>query len=156
MKIVDLLIPETVRTDLRPEDKSELIEALVQSLAPTLPDGALGEVRQAVLERERLMSTGVGKGFALPHGKSTAVQRNHAAFAVLQNPLTYDSVDRQPVRLVFLLVGPSADSSTHIQLLSRISRLMNRDAFRERLLDCRTPDTVLQAFEDEESGFAAL
>ena len=154
MKLFTLLDSESVKTDLRPGDKYELINALVQTLAPKLPTGALEPVRQAVLERERLMSTGVGKGFALPHGKTQAVDRNHGAFAVLPDPVAFDSLDQQPVRLVFLLVGPSSDSSTHIQLLSRISRLMNHDAFRLRLLECRTPQSVLQAFKDEENRFS--
>ena len=113
----------------------------------------LEAVRKAVFEREKIMSTGVGKGLAIPHAKTKAVTENHAAFALLKEPLDFDSIDGEPVRLVFLLVGPESNNSQHIKLLSRISRLMNSGSFRETILNCTSTEEILNAFQDEEEKY---
>ena len=150
LSVAALLTPERVRVGLDVTGKAEAIEALVGLL-----DGAdavrdRGAVREAVLTREAVMSTGVGKGLALPHARTDAVSDTVAAFAVTQAPLDYSALDGHPVRLLFLLVGPEDERSTHVRLLSRISRLMNRDVFRERLLAAPDADAVLTAFRDGE------
>ena len=110
----------------------------------------LEDVRQAVFDREQVMSTGVGKGLGLPHAKTGAVNDTVAAFAVTQNPIDFGAIDSKQVRLLFLLVGNEQAKSQHIKLLSRISRLMNRDAFRDRLLQARTPEELLRIFQEGE------
>ena len=101
------------------------------------------------------MSTGVGMGLALPHARSAAVNDTVAAFATTANGVPFSAHDGQPVSMIFLLVGPEGERSRHIRLLGRISRLMNRDAFRQRLLDATTPDEALTLFRDAEAEFAA-
>ncbi len=100
------------------------------------------------------MSTGVGSGFAIPHGKTDAVSDIVAAFAVTSQPIDYQSLDDQPVRLIFLLVGRDNMVGPHIKLLSRISRLMNKDDFRKQLLEAETPTEVLEIFRREEESFS--
>ncbi|MDX1419177.1 MAG: PTS sugar transporter subunit IIA [Rubricoccaceae bacterium] len=150
LSVASLLAPERVRVGLPVTDKDGAIEAVVALLdgAPAVRD--LGRVREAVLAREAVMSTGVGKGLALPHARTDAVSNTVAAFAVTSEPVSYGALDGQPVRLVFLLVGPEDERSTHVRLLSRISRLMNRDAFRDRLLQAADADAVLAAFREGE------
>lgn len=111
----------------------------------------LEEVRRAVRARESVMSTGVGKRLALPHAKTSAVTDTVAAFAITEKPVEFGAIDNEPVRLLFLLVGTEEAKSTHIKLLSRVSRLMNRDAFRERLLRAPSPEIVLKLFEEGET-----
>ncbi|AEN73111.1 putative PTS IIA-like nitrogen-regulatory protein PtsN [Rhodothermus marinus SG0.5JP17-172] len=150
-QIHQLLVPETIRVGLPGHTKEEVLNHLIDLLRghPAVRD--LEAVRQAVLARERMMSTGVGKGLGLPHAKTPAVTTTVAAFAITAEPVEFDAIDQQPVRLLFLLVGPGAAKSQHIKLLSRISRLMNRDGFRTRLLEARTPEEVLHLFEEGES-----
>lgn len=100
------------------------------------------------------MSTGVGKGLAIPHGKAAEISENYVAFALLETPIDYGAVDGEPVSMVFLLAGPSSNSSQHIKLLSRISRLMNNNQFRERLKECETAKEILEVFEQEEAHFS--
>jgi mannitol/fructose-specific phosphotransferase system IIA component (Ntr-type) len=111
------------------------------------------KVRKAIFEREEIMSTGVGNGFAIPHGKTEAVSDIVAAFAVTAQPIDYQSLDEKPVRLVFLLVGKDNLVGPHIKLLSRISRLMNKEEFRRRLLDLKSPREILEAFRQEEATY---
>ncbi len=100
------------------------------------------------------MSTGVGKGFAIPHGKTNAVKDILAAFGKSDTPIEYDSLDGKPVNLIFLLVGKDNLVSSHIKLLSRISRLMNKDDFRERLMEAKTAKEILKVFEEEEKEYS--
>jgi mannitol/fructose-specific phosphotransferase system IIA component (Ntr-type) len=100
------------------------------------------------------MSTGVGSGFAIPHGKTDAVNDIVAAFAVTAQPIDYQSLDDQPVRLIFLLVGRDNMVGPHIKLLSRISRLMNKEDFRKQLLEAETPKDILEIFRQEEAAIA--
>jgi fructose-specific phosphotransferase system IIA component len=155
-QLYQLLTPETIRVGLPGRRKDEVIDALVDLLAelPAVRDAE--RVRTAVFEREQVMSTGVGKGLALPHAKTPAVTETVAAFAVTQEPVEFGAIDTQPVRLIFLLVGPETAKSQHIKLLSRISRLMNRDAFRKRLLEATDAQQVLDIFEAGESQLLEL
>lgn len=151
LEIHDLLSPDTVRVGLPGMTKEEVLENVIQLLEGHPAVRNLEEVRQAILARERMMSTGVGKGLALPHAKSPAVRESVAAFAVTQEPIDFGSIDSTPVRLIFLLVGTEAAKSEHIKILSRVSRLMNREHFRERLLRVGRPEEVVAAFEAGES-----
>lgn len=153
MKISDILNESLVVTGLPGSSKEEIIDAMVD-LVSTSPKVADKEkVREAILEREKIMSTGVGNGFAIPHGKTDAVSDIVAAFAVTAEPIDYQSLDEKPVRLVFLLVGKDSMVGPHIKLLSRISRLMNKEEFRKRLLDVPTAKGIIDLFKQEEASY---
>ena len=155
MNLFSLLKSETILSELDVKNKKELISDLVNSLENELGAERVDEIKDAVWEREKIMSTGVGKGLAIPHCKTKLVEENYGAFAVLKEPLEFNSVDNQPVRLVFLLVGPDAKNSLHIKLLSRISRLMNSGTFREKVLSCENPEQILEALQEEEEKYFA-
>jgi len=150
MRISDFLSSANVFPSLHVSDKEEAIRTLSASVAKHTPGATAETVFQAVMERERIMSTGVGKGLAIPHGKVNGLETSEMAFARLVNPIEYGSIDQAPVSLVFLVVGPESQSSNHIRLLSRISRLMNNDAFRNALLSCATSEQILEHFRQEE------
>lgn len=144
----DLLSRRTVRVGLAGGSRDEVIREMVHLLdgLPEVRD--LGEVEQAVRRREEVMSTGVGKSLALPHAKTSAVTDTVAAFAVTEAPVEWEAIDNEAVRLVFLLVGNESAKSQHIKILSRISRLMNRDEFRSRLIEARDESEIIAAFEE--------
>ena len=123
--------------------KGEIIDQMIQiiSTSPKVLD--IEKVRTAIFDREKIMSTGVGNGFAIPHGKTDAVTDVVAAFAVTAKAIDYESLDEQPVRLIFLLVGKDSMVGPHIKLLSRISRLMNKEDFRAKLLTADSPKAVI-------------
>jgi len=152
MKITDILSEQVIRTNLPGSSKEEIINAMIELAATQERVLDKEKLRTAILEREKIMSTGVGSGFAIPHGKTDAVSDIVAAFAVTAQPIDYQSLDEQPVRIVFLLVGRDNMVGPHIKLLSRISRLMNKEEFRTKLLEAKTPAEILEIFKKEESS----
>ena len=150
MNIFSLLNEKTVLPNLKAENKAEILNKMISSLEDMVPNGEIEEIREAVFERERIMSTGVGKGLAIPHGKASGITQTYAAFAILKEPVDYEAIDSEPVNMVFLLVGPQSSNNLHIKMLSRISRLMNNTEFRERLRNCSTADEIIEAFKKEE------
>lgn len=151
LDVHDLLTPATVKVGLPGRTKEEVLNNLIDLLAghPAVVD--LEGMREAIFQREEIMSTGVGKGLALPHAKTPAVRESVAAFAVSEHPIEFGSIDNQPVHLLFLLAGTEATKSEHIKILSRVSRLMNRERFRNRLLEARMPREILAIFEEGEA-----
>jgi fructose-specific phosphotransferase system IIA component len=153
MKISDILDESLVKTQLPGKSKDEIISHMIDIVATSKKVLNREKVQEAIFEREKIMSTGVGNGFAIPHGKTDAVSDIVAAFAVTAEPIDYQSLDEQPVRLVFLLVGKDSMVGPHIKLLSRISRLMNKEEFRKKLLTAASPKEVLEIFRAEEATY---
>lgn len=153
MNIYSLIDRDTILADLVVEDKEDLLNRMISTLVGKVTEIQLGDIRRAVFEREKIMSTGVGKNLAIPHGKVASVDEHLASFALLKNPIEFDSIDGKPVDMAFLLIGPEKKNSTHIKLLSRISRLMNNHSFRETLNGCSTVDDIFRAFQKEENNY---
>ena len=153
MKISDILTENLVWPGLEGKTKEEIIGHIIDriALSPKVLDAE--KVRKAILDREKIMSTGVGNGFAIPHGKTDAVSDIIAAFAVTAEPIDYQSLDEKPIRLVFLLVGKDNLVGPHIKLLSRISRLMSKEEFRHRLLERHTAAEIIELFKQEEATY---
>jgi fructose-specific phosphotransferase system IIA component len=156
MKICNLLNNKNVLPHLTADNKDDVINSLIETLSDDVENSVIENIRNAVFERENIMSTGVGKGLAIPHGKAKGLSNNYAAFALLDEPVSYEAIDGKPVKMVFLLVGPETHNSTHIKMLSRISRLMNNAEFRERLQECETPEEIIEAFKTEEEQYFDL
>jgi len=153
MKITDILTDKVIVTKLAGSTKTEILNSMINLAATSDRVIDKEKMRAAILEREKIMSTGVGSGFAIPHGKTDAVQDIVAALAITEQPIDYQSLDDQPVRIVFLLVGKDNSVGPHIKLLSRISRLMNKEEFRKKLIDAESPSEILQIFKQEESTY---
>ena len=153
MKISDLLTEDLVVANLEGNSKDDVINAIVDLVATSSKVLDKQKVREAVFEREQIMSTGVGDGFAIPHGKTDAVSDIVAAFAITAEPIDYESLDEKPVRLVFLLVSKVNMVGPHIKLLSRISRLMNKAEFRNKLLDVKSSKDIIEMFKQEEATY---
>ena len=156
MKVSELLKTEFVIPNLKGETKEDVINELVDLFKNDSRVEDIEKVRSAVLDREKVMSTGVGKGFAIPHGKTNSVKEIIGAFGRIPDGIDYESLDGNPVQLIFLLIGKDNLISTHIKLLSRISRLMNKDDFRHRLIQANTAEEIVKLFAEEEEHFLEL
>ncbi len=153
MKVFELLDEKFILTDFKSDDKEYVINELIDLYKENDRVNDIEKVRTAILDREKIMSTGVGKGFAIPHGKTNAVNNVIAAFGKTTRDIDYDALDGNPVHLVFLLVGRDDMVSKHIKLLSRISRLMNKDEFRERLVNSNSKEEIINIFKEEEEQY---
>ena len=156
MKLSELLSEEVIIPDLSGNTKEEVINQLIDLFKNDSRVNDIEKVRIAVMDREKVMSTGVGKGFAIPHGKTDAVKDILCAFGKSKLPIDYQSLDSQPVHLVFLLIGKDNLVSMHIKLLSRISRMMTKDSFRDKLLFAESKDDILEIFREEEKSYFEL
>ena len=156
MKISDILKPEKIIAEFKSTEKNEVINELIDIFKDDKRVNDIKEVKRAVSEREKIMSTGVGKGFAIPHGKSNGVNEIIAGFGKTKEPIDFEALDEEPVNLVFLLVGKENLVGPHIKLLSRISRMMNKDEFREALMQAKTPEEIYSVFEQEEKKYFEL
>jgi fructose-specific phosphotransferase system IIA component len=156
MKISEILNENIISTDLECTDKDDAINKVIDLAANSGLMIDTESVRKCVFDRENLVSTGVGKGFAIPHGKTDMIKDIVASFAILKNPIDFDSIDLEPVKFIFLIVGKESLLNAHIKLLSRISRLMNKDDFRDRLSGAKNPAEVLQLFREEEQNHLDL
>jgi fructose-specific phosphotransferase system IIA component len=153
MKITSILTEDLIKVNIPGDSKEDVINAIIDLAASSQKIKDVEKVRQAIFEREKIMSTGVGKGFAIPHGKTDAVTDIVAAFGVTEKPIDYQSLDHEPVRLLFLLIGKDSLVGAHIKLLSRISRLMNKEDLRSRLLEVTSAAEILQILKDEEMNY---
>jgi len=153
MKISDILSEKIIKTDMECTDKDDAINKIIDLASKSGLMLDVEKVRECVFEREKLVSTGVGKGFAIPHGKTDEIKDIVAAFAVLKDPIDFDSIDLEPVKFIFLIVGKESLLNAHIKLLSRISRLMNKDDFREKLEEAKSSEEVLKLFKEEEQTY---
>ena len=154
MKICEILRVDRIISSVQGTNKSEVIDELIDLFKNDERVKNLDEMKIAVHDREKIMSTGVGKGFAIPHAKTDSVNEIVAAFGKLDKPIDFQALDEQPVNLVFLLVGKESLVGPHIKLLSRISRMMNKDEFRESLTKANSPQEIYSLFENEEKQYS--
>jgi fructose-specific phosphotransferase system IIA component len=149
--LTELLSVERIKIPLVGQTKDELLRELVDvcTAAERIEDH--DDVLRAVREREAVLSTGIGHGVAIPHGKSSAVAGLRMAAGRAAEPVDFDALDGQPVSLFFLLVGPESAAGPHIKALSRISRLVRRDEVRERLVGARDAEEFLAALREAEA-----
>tara|TARA_R110002072_G_scaffold185280_10_gene342096 strand:- start:5772 stop:6236 length:465 start_codon:yes stop_codon:yes gene_type:complete len=132
MEIQDILNQRCVVTSLKASSKKHALQELARkaSDATGLADRAVLDV---LLERERLGTTGVGSGIAIPHGKLPDLKKLYGCFARLETPVDFDSVDNEPVDLIFLLLAPESAGADHLKALARISRVLRNAAHCEKL-----------------------
>ncbi len=132
MILADIIDAQSVLANLKAQSKKQLLQELSQAMAK-----ATGIDHRAIFEtlstREKLGSTGLGQGIAVPHGKIAALDRVHGLFARLAAPVDFEAVDGQPVDLVFVLLAPDHAGADHLKALARISRLMRDPAIVAKL-----------------------
>ncbi|WP_018885973.1 PTS sugar transporter subunit IIA [Paenibacillus massiliensis] len=148
MNIHDLLTEETIFLPLESGGKEDVIRRMVEGLQKT---GAVTDAEsyvQAVLTREQSSSTGIGFGVAIPHGKSSGVARAGLAFARMAEPTEWESLDDQPVSIVFLIAVPAENvGNEHLQILVALSRKLIHEEFRNSLLQAKTPAEVTEVLK---------
>lgn len=153
MKISDILTETLVVPELSVTDKEQALRRLAATLCAQSPgmETAADEVFAALWNRERLGSTGVGEGVAIPHAKIPGLKRLVACFGRAGAGIPFDAIDQQPVNLIFVLLVPDNSAGAHLKALARISRLLKDAEFRRRLLAAGPePDGLFKAFIEED------
>jgi len=151
MQIADLLSPEGVLSALKAKDKKQLLATLADK-ASQLARVNHTRVLETLVERERLGTTGVGQGIAIPHGRLTEVTKITGVFARLETPIEYDAVDNQPVDLIFMLLAPEGAGADHLKALARVSRLLRNQAVCERLRKAASAEALYAILTEPQMG----
>ena len=150
MKLVEILPIENVKVPLEGKTKDEIITELVDIISFSNPLIDKNLVLKSVIDREKTMSTGIGKGIAIPHAKSKGVNEIATALGIAPDGIDFDALDSQPVYLFFLIAAPEGPAGPHLHCLSMISRLLNHDGYREKLLNCSSAKEALRLVEEGE------
>jgi fructose PTS system EIIBC or EIIC component len=150
--LTDLLTVERIKIPLEARSKDAILRELVEVIRDQTSAADQEDILRAVRERESVLSTGIGNGVAIPHGKSPVVPDLIMAAGSTPVPVDFDSLDGEPVNLFFLLVGPETAAGPHIKALSRISRLVRRDDARERLIRSKSAEEFFRALQETEAG----
>lgn len=152
MRITDILDRALVIPNLEAEDKNETLREFGSKLAAHLDLESLSDssIANALLERERLGSTGVGEGVAIPHTKIAGLSKLTAAFGRSEKGIAFEAIDNQPVKLVFVLLVPENSAGIHLKALARISRMLKAPEFRKSLTDLNDADALYDAFVTED------
>ena len=155
MRLSELLNSDAVTLRLEAHTKREAIAELVGVLESAHKIDSQGEILDRVLRREAMMSTGIGNGVAIPHGKARAVDRMMAACAVSSAGVEFDAVDGEPASLFILLVSPESVGAPHVKVLANISRLFKEESVRRSLREAETSDAFLAVIRAAETKFLA-
>jgi len=150
MRIFDFLHPKAVILELQSKDKRGVITELIELLAKEKKVKDVQKAINAVMEREKLGSTGVGQGVAIPHGRTDAVSDLIAAFGISKEGIEFNSLDGEPVYLVFLLLSPVDSAGQHLRALAKVSRLFKDKFFRQALRDAKTVEELHKIIQQED------
>ena len=150
MKISELLNQDSIVADLQATDKPGVLRELTDTLLINEPDLNRNDVLEVLQEREKLGSTGIGDGVAIPHGKLSGIPELKLVFGRSKSGVDFESMDGQPAHLFFLLVAPEESVGVHLKTLARISKLLKDSVVRRKLLEAPDRDAIYQAILDEE------
>lgn len=154
MEIADILTPQCIVPKLSATSKKQALQELAKraALVTGLKDRFIFD---ALLQRERLGTTGVGYGIAIPHGKIQGIDRLFGLFARLEKPVDFDAIDEQPVDLLFLLLAPETAGADHLKALARVSRLLRNRAICDKLRGSNDADALYALITESNASFAA-
>jgi nitrogen PTS system EIIA component len=154
MEIAEILTPAGVIANLRAGNKRQALQELAKRAAQLTgrPERAIFEV---LLERERLGTTGIGRGTAIPHGRMTDLQQLYGMFARLEKPIDFEAIDNQPVDIIFLLLTPATAGADHLKALARISRLLRDKTICDKLRGTDRADALYALLTDRAASHAA-
>ncbi|MFW5908778.1 MAG: PTS sugar transporter subunit IIA [Desulfosalsimonas sp.] len=152
MKILDYMNKDTVLTDLASADKKGVIDELAEPVAKqTGVDHR--EIVRVLIERERLGSTGIGEGIAIPHGKISRLDSLALGFGLSRKGVNFEAIDGKPTYLFFLLLSPDNSTGLHLRILARISKLLKEESFRQQLMQAKTAEDVIETLRGVDEDF---
>ncbi len=153
MKITDFLNIDSVLPTLASRDKTSAIGEMAGLLAACHGELDRQKVLEVLLERERISTTAIGEGVAIPHGKLADVEQVWGVFARSPEGVDFASLDGQPTHLFFALIAPQNAAADHLKALARISRLLKDEGFRRRLMEAQTRKELYTIIAEEDEKF---
>ncbi|MDR1836931.1 MAG: PTS sugar transporter subunit IIA [Treponema sp.] len=151
MILQDVLLPEFIKVDMEAEDKDEAFEEMVAHYCQAGNSNAYDEILEAIVTREAKMSTGIRKGIAVPHGKTGAVDTMRGVLGISKKGIQYDSLDGEPVYILFMIISPMEDSEKYLRLLKHLAEMMEIPQFKTELQVQKDPQSaykVIRKYEE--------
>lgn len=152
MKISQLLDKSSIIANLKSSDKDSVIQELSAAIAPSTSASA-DQIAEVLMGREKLGSTGIGGGIAIPHGKLDLVDHIVVGFGLSRDGVEYDSLDSKSVHIFFVLLTPENSTGGHLKVLAQISKLLKMDSFKKGLMASRTVEDIQQIIEEQDEDF---
>jgi PTS system nitrogen regulatory IIA component len=153
MRILDILPKKAIVPDLEGRTKKQVLEELIEAMLREIPELDRDRLMAVLLERERLGSTGIGDGIAIPHGKIKDLDRLLLSFGKSSRGVDFESMDGKPVHLLFLLVAPENCTGIHLRALARIARMLKNAPVRKRLVSVNTQEEIYAVIQQEDEDF---
>jgi nitrogen PTS system EIIA component len=153
MKILDILAVNSIVPELKGRTKKQVLEELIEAVKQSKPHIDSDRLMKVLLERERLGSTGIGDGIAIPHGKLKDIDDLVLSFGRSTEGIDFESMDGKPVHLFFLLVAPEACAGIHLRALAKIARLLKNGTVRKRLAKVDTREDIFSIIQQEDEDF---
>ena len=151
MKITEFLLPDSVIGALAAKDKPGVLGELCGPRCRRVPGVEVAKLTEVLLDRERLSSTGIGDGVAIPHGKMAGLAGLVAAFGVSKDGVDFDAIDGKPTHLFFALLAPENSAGVHLKALARISRLFKNASFRKAILEAADGKAIFDLIAAEDA-----
>ena len=152
VKITDYITEDLIDLDLKSKNREsilvELSKLLERSKNILVEDN---DIYKALVDREKLGSTGIGKGVAIPHAKTESAKELTVAFGISRKGIDFNSMDDEEVHIFFVFASPNKDSQIYLKVLARISRLIREENFRQNLMDCKTAKEVIACIAEKEN-----
>ncbi len=152
MKLLDIIDQDLINADIASKSKMEVLKELAEVIS-TKEEINLNELVSVLEEREKLGSTGIGDGIAIPHGKIKGLNKLVASFGRSKKGVDFESIDGKPTHIFFLLIAPENTAGIHLKALARISRLLKDKKFREDLLSAKTSEDIFEIIKEEDDKF---
>jgi len=156
MKISDFLREDAVLVDLKGVKKQDVLAELLSALKASQSVKDDGKILESLLEREKLGSTGIGQGIAVPHTKTDQIEDLVGALGISRKGVQFDSLDGEPVYIVFLVLASSKATGIHLKALAKIARLLKDRVFRNTLKNCKSPAEALRVIREDEEKINTL
>jgi PTS system nitrogen regulatory IIA component len=153
MKILDILAVDSIIPELKGRTKKLVLEELIDAAKQNKSDIDSDRLMKVLLERERLGSTGIGDGIAIPHGKLKDIGNLVLSFGRSIEGIDFESMDGKPVHLFFLLVAPEACAGIHLRALAKIARLLKNGTVRKRLAKVDNREDIFSIIQQEDEDF---
>lgn len=151
MKILDFLDPACIILSLKSKDKKHAILEIIEVLAKNKKIKDINKCVQSIMEREKIGTTGIGQGIAIPHGRTDAIEKLTSALAISKEGVEFDALDGEKVHLIFLILSPQDSITQHLRAISAAASLFKDPFVRQSLKDAKSVDEVIRIIKQEDS-----
>ncbi len=152
ISITDYLKENLIELDLKAKTKDEVLDELSKLLGASHKVTSIQEVKKALDEREKIGSTGVGKGVAIPHAKTESVESLTIALGISKTKINFNSLDNEPVSIFFVFASPKKDTQKYLRVLARISRFLREPEFKTKIQNCNSTKEIIECIESFEGA----